>query len=71
MDLGVHRKQHHFRLDGSEMGKIFQGNSPANDGLKSKRLKNRRTARQPQTSRNVLRSSLRGLLLSCWRWLLP
>ena len=33
MDLGVHRKQHHFRLDGSEMGKIFQGNSPANDGL--------------------------------------
>ncbi|MDQ3622051.1 MAG: manganese catalase family protein [Verrucomicrobiota bacterium] len=33
MDLGVHRKQHHFRLDGSEMGKIFQGPSPANDGL--------------------------------------
>ena len=33
MDLGVHRKQHHFRLDGSEMGKIFQGTSPANDGL--------------------------------------
>ena len=32
MDLGVHRKQHHFRLDGSEMGKIFQGSSPANDG---------------------------------------
>ena len=33
MDLGVHRKQHHFRLDGSEMGKIFQGSSPANDGF--------------------------------------
>src|SRR4029453_16858483 len=33
MDLGVHRKQHHFRLDGSEMGQIFQGSSPANDGL--------------------------------------
>jgi Mn-containing catalase len=33
MDLGVHRKQHHFRLDGSEMEKIFQGISPANDGL--------------------------------------
>lgn len=32
MDLGVHLKQHHFRLDGSEMGKIFQGSSPANDG---------------------------------------
>lgn len=24
MELGVHLKQHHFRLDGSEMGKIFQ-----------------------------------------------
>ena len=33
MDLGAHLKQHHFRLDGSEMGKIFHGNSPANDGL--------------------------------------
>ena len=33
MDLGAHRKQHHFRLDGSEMGKIFQGSSPANDGF--------------------------------------
>ncbi|MDB6153366.1 MAG: Mn-containing catalase [Chthoniobacteraceae bacterium] len=32
MDLGVHLKQHHFRLDGSEMGKIFNGKSPANDG---------------------------------------
>ena len=32
MDLGAHRKQHHFRLDGSEMGKIFHGDSPANDG---------------------------------------
>nr|WP_206026473.1 manganese catalase family protein [Roseimicrobium sp. ORNL1] len=32
MDLGIHLKQHHFRLDGSEMGKIFQGNSPVNDG---------------------------------------
>jgi Mn-containing catalase len=33
MDLGVHRKQHHFRLDDSEMGKIFRGSSPANDGF--------------------------------------
>jgi Mn-containing catalase len=32
MDLGIHLKQHHFRLDGSEMEKIFQGSSPANDG---------------------------------------
>jgi Mn-containing catalase len=32
MDHGIHLKQHHFRLDGSEMGKIFQGSSPANDG---------------------------------------
>ena len=32
MDQGIHLKQHHFRLDGSEMGAVFQGNSPANDG---------------------------------------
>ena len=32
MDGGLHLKQHHFRLDGSEMGKIFNGWSPANDG---------------------------------------
>lgn len=32
MDQGLHLKQHHFRLDGSEMGKIFRGKSPANDG---------------------------------------
>ena len=31
MDQGVHRKQHHWRLDGSEMGKIFQGTSPLTD----------------------------------------
>lgn len=32
MDQGVHLKQHHFRLDGSELGAIFQGGAPANDG---------------------------------------
>jgi Mn-containing catalase len=32
MDRGLHLKQHHFRLDGSEMGKLFNGSSPANDG---------------------------------------
>jgi Mn-containing catalase len=32
MDEGVHLKQHHFRLDSSEMGTVFQGASPANDG---------------------------------------
>jgi Mn-containing catalase len=31
MDEGVHLKQHHFRLDGSEMGKIFQGAAPTDD----------------------------------------
>lgn len=29
MDNGVHLKQHHFRLDGSEMAKIFQGTAPS------------------------------------------
>lgn len=32
MDQGVHLQQHHWRLDGSEMSKIFHGPSPANDG---------------------------------------
>jgi Mn-containing catalase len=32
MDQGLHLQQHHFRLDGSEMAKIFSGSSPANDG---------------------------------------
>jgi ferritin-like metal-binding protein YciE len=31
MDKGVHRAQHHWRLDGSEMAAIFQGRSPLTD----------------------------------------
>jgi Mn-containing catalase len=31
MDQGVHRTQHHWRVDGSEMGKIFSGASPLTD----------------------------------------
>jgi Mn-containing catalase len=32
MDMGLHNQLHHWRLDGSEMAKIFQGPSPAQDG---------------------------------------
>ncbi|RZK63098.1 MAG: manganese catalase family protein, partial [Pedobacter sp.] len=32
IDAGINREQYTFRLDGSEMGKIFQGSAPANDG---------------------------------------
>jgi len=32
IDAGIHREQYHFRLDGSEMEKIFTGSAPANDG---------------------------------------
>ncbi len=32
MSQGLHLRQHHFNLEGSEMGKIFKGSSPANDG---------------------------------------
>ncbi|WP_376793694.1 manganese catalase family protein [Thermogemmatispora sp.] len=32
MDMGLHNQLHHWRLDGSEMSKIFQGPSPAQDG---------------------------------------
>ena len=31
MDEGAHLKQHHFRLDGSEMGSIFRGTAPGTD----------------------------------------
>ena len=32
LDAGIHREQYHFRLDGSQMEKIFSGSSPLNDG---------------------------------------
>ncbi len=32
IDAGINREQYTFRLDGSEMDKIFQGSAPANDG---------------------------------------
>ena len=32
IDAGINREQYHFRLDGSQMGKIFSGSAPANDG---------------------------------------
>jgi Mn-containing catalase len=32
IDAGINREQYTFRLDGSEMSKIFQGSSPSNDG---------------------------------------
>ncbi len=31
MDQGVHTKQHHWRLDGSQMSLLFQGRSPNSD----------------------------------------
>ena len=32
LDAGIHREQYTFRLDGSEMEKIFSGSAPLNDG---------------------------------------
>jgi Mn-containing catalase len=32
LDAGLHREQYHFRLDSSEMEKIFSGSAPMNDG---------------------------------------
>jgi Mn-containing catalase len=32
LDAGIHREQYHFRLDSSEMAKVFAGSSPFNDG---------------------------------------
>src|SRR5688572_15762927 len=41
MGQGIHLKQHHFRLDGSEMGAVFNGASPANDGTTVEATENR------------------------------
>ncbi len=32
LDAGLHREQYHFRLDGSQMEKVFAGTAPFNDG---------------------------------------
>jgi Mn-containing catalase len=32
MDAGINRQQYHFRLDSSQLDKIFNGDAPANDG---------------------------------------
>lgn len=32
IDAGINREQYHFRLDSSQMEKIFNGSAPANDG---------------------------------------
>lgn len=32
LDAGLHREQYHFRLDSSQMEKIFSGSAPLNDG---------------------------------------
>lgn len=39
LDAGLHREQYHFRLDGSQMDKIFTGASPFNDGTELTTLK--------------------------------
>jgi Mn-containing catalase len=32
LEAGIHREQYHFRLDSSEMEKVFNGSAPMNDG---------------------------------------
>jgi Mn-containing catalase len=39
LDAGIHREQYHFRLDSSEMEKIFSGTAPINDGTELVTLK--------------------------------
>jgi len=39
LDAGIHREQYHFRLDSSQMGKIFSGSAPLNDGTELVTLK--------------------------------
>lgn len=44
LDAGIHREQYHFRLDSSEMGKIFSGGAPMNDGTELVTMKEPREA---------------------------
>jgi Mn-containing catalase len=39
IDAGINREQYHFRLDSSQMEKIFSGSAPANDGTELVTLK--------------------------------
>jgi Mn-containing catalase len=39
LDAGIHREQYHFRLDGSEMQKIFSGPSPLDGKTELKAMK--------------------------------
>jgi Mn-containing catalase len=39
LDAGLHREQYHFRLDSSQMSKIFSGAAPFNDGTELVTLK--------------------------------
>jgi Mn-containing catalase len=39
LDAGIHREQYHFRLDGSQMGMIFNGPAPLGNGGEMKTLK--------------------------------
>ena len=39
LDAGIHREQYHFRLDGSQMEKIFSGTAPVGNGMDLKTLK--------------------------------
>lgn len=39
LDAGIHREQYHFRLDGSQMEKIFSGAAPFGDGSELVTLK--------------------------------
>ena len=39
LDAGIHKEQYHFRLDGSEMEKIFKGASPLDGETELKTLK--------------------------------
>ena len=43
-DAGVHREQYHFRLDGSELGKIYSGAAPFDDGTELVTLNEPRVA---------------------------
>ncbi|HUS01981.1 MAG TPA: manganese catalase family protein [Chitinophagaceae bacterium] len=38
IDAGINREQYHFRLDSSQMEKIFSGSAPSNDGTQLRTL---------------------------------
>ena len=68
LDAGIHREQYHFRLDGSQMEKIFSGPAPFGDKSELVTLKEPRKAILFRWRLNGLKNLLLDLILNFRNW---